>query len=81
MRLSLRILVAFAVTFACAVGLAQVALGVVVPHAPLALQLGVPLMLWVVSFTGLKHGLVWARRPRVEDRQPIHGGASLATHA
>ena len=81
MRLSLRILVVFAATLACAVGLAQVALGAVGPDSPASLLLGVPLLLWVVSFTGLKHGLSWARRPRPEVGQHIPGAASLATHA
>ncbi len=80
MRLSLRILVVFAATFACAFGVAEAALGALGPDAPLSLLLGVPLLLWVVSFTGLKHGLGWARRPRAEDRLHIPGGASLATH-
>ncbi len=81
MRLSLRILVAFAATFACAVGVAETALGTLGPDAPLSLLLGVPLLLWIVSFTGLKHGLAWARRPRAEGRPAIPRGASLATHA
>ena len=68
MRLSLRILVAFAATFACAFGVSEAALGALGPHAPLSLLLGVPLLLWAVSFTGLKHGLGWARRrgPRTD---------------
>jgi hypothetical protein len=41
----------------------------------------VPLLLWVVSFTGLKHGLAWARRPQAEARPAIPSGVSLATHA
>ncbi len=81
MRLSLRIFAAFAATFACTAGVAQASLGSLGPDAPLSLLLGVPLLLWVVSFTGLKHGLAWARRPQAEARTPIPSGVSLATHA
>ena len=80
MRVSLRVLSVLAATCACAFAAAEATLGALGPEAPLSLLLGVPLLLWVASFTGLKHGLAWARRPRAEDRSPIPSGPSLATH-